>query len=254
MNDPRIGAALGAIAERAVPDDLDLWPAVAARVAGRRPRRRRLARAFALAAALLVAALVPLAVPAARAAVGGWLQRSGILLLPREAIEKMPTPPPRAPGTFVVGPGVVGAVGPARKFAGLPLDEVRRRAAFPVCAPSWLPDGLQVVGGDVGPDGSAAVRFASAPDAMPGGGIQQIPGTLRGWYGAPAEHAEAVAVRGQPATFVRGAWEKDGRWHPESDAGLLSWEANGITYVLMFSGLGLSREEVVRIAESCVPA
>jgi hypothetical protein len=280
VNDSGIGTALGALAEQAVPDgDLDLQPAVAARLARRgAARRRRRTRAVVLVGALLVAALTPLVVAAARPAVEVWLHHSGLVLVPRETVARGPTPgeePPVAASTAVAGAAPVGTVvvgrvaastvvagtaiagpGPAgsggvRRFAGLPLDEVQRRASFPVCAPTWLPDGLQVVGGDVGPNGSVAVRFAPASGAASGGGIQQIPGTPGGHYAAPAEHAEAVAVRGRPATFVRGTWEKDGRWHPEADAGLLSWEANGVTYVLMFSGLDLNREQVIRIAESC---
>jgi hypothetical protein len=32
--------------------------------------------------------------------------------------------------------------------------------------------------------------------------------------------------------------------------GLLSWHDEGFTYVLQFSGLGLSRDDLIRIAES----
>jgi hypothetical protein len=169
----------------------------------------------------------------------------------------------------------------------LSVEELRRRAPFPICVPTWLPDGLQVVGGNVlgtdqvvrisfdpgrtggnsGVEGasgngsdqprpSAIVRFARAHNSAAGGGIHQMPGAERGRYTVPLDQAKNVQVHGRPAVFAAGAWEmtENGtRWNPGLAAGLLSWSGDGVANALTFSGLSLSREEVIRIAESCVP-
>ena len=66
----------------------------------------------------------------------------------------------------------------------------------------------------------------------------------------PADRAEPAVVGQRPATYVRGAWRHDDTWDAALDSAILSWEAEGITYVIQFSGLGLSRNDLVRIAES----
>jgi hypothetical protein len=63
-----------------------------------------------------------------------------------------------------------------------------------------------------------------------------------------------VRVGGRPAYYARGSWDEQRRWHPERDVAILSWEADGVTYVLQHSGLGLAQDDLVRIAESCRPA
>jgi hypothetical protein len=57
-------------------------------------------------------------------------------------------------------------------------------------------------------------------------------------------------VHGRPAIYARGGNGDRGGWDATVDAGLLSWHDDGFTYVLQFSGLGLSRDELIRIAES----
>jgi hypothetical protein len=197
-----------------------------------------------VAAALVAAALLPVAVPRAWATLGETVQRAGLVLLARSLGERLPVPEDKAPAAASGSGGAVRA-----EF--VPLDDVRRRVDFPVCAPTWLPAGLHVVGAYSARRDAAAVRFAPAPGSSAGGGIQQTLGPQKGGYAVPADRAEPTRVRGQPATFARGTWTKDRQWDAAADAALLSWEENGVTYLLGFSGLGLSRDEVLRIAESC---
>jgi hypothetical protein len=76
-----------------------------------------------------------------------------------------------------------------------------------------------------------------------------------GGYAIPGSIAQGVLVNGRPATYARGVWEKlggehDVQWNDNADAGMLSWEQDGFTYLLSSYQLGLSSEELIRIAES----
>jgi hypothetical protein len=244
MSEARFSDTLRAIAEQHVPDGFDLWPSISARSTHRRAPRR-LAHAAVLGGALLAAGLLPLTVPSARAALGQWVQTAGLVLIDSPAVE-----PTRAAG--VAAPAAVGGSGGVVRADSSPIEDVRRRAAFRVCAPAWLPAGVQVTGGNVPSGDDAVVTFGRNPRGSGGGFIQQMRGPRQGGYLAPADRTVAVHVHGQPATYARGAWNGNRTWDQNADAGLLSWEEAGVTYVLSASGLGLSRDDMIRIADSCV--
>jgi hypothetical protein len=75
-------------------------------------------------------------------------------------------------------------------------------------------------------------------------------GARVGGYVLPSSAAQNVRVNGHAAVYAHGSWDEFRRWNGTADAALLSWEENGFTYVLSFSGLGLSRDDVIRIAAS----
>ncbi|HET8631236.1 MAG TPA: hypothetical protein VFL91_27775, partial [Thermomicrobiales bacterium] len=82
-------------------------------------------------------------------------------------------------------------------------------------------------------------------------GIQQTAGsTLHGGYAIPTSQVQDARVNGRPAAYAHGAWTEAGVWDGTLDAGMLSWEEGGFTYVVHSSGLGLGREDLVKIAES----
>lgn len=80
--------------------------------------------------------------------------------------------------------------------------------------------------------------------------IDQVTGSAAGGLAVPAGQEQAAVVNGRPAVYVHGAWRKDETWDATADSGILSWEAGGFTYLVQYSGLGLTREDLVRIAES----
>jgi hypothetical protein len=82
---------------------------------------------------------------------------------------------------------------------------------------------------------------------------------MDGGYGAPLGSAEEVEVNGNEAVFVKGIWvlvdesrppANNTIWDETADAGMLSWEADGFTYILQVSHLRLLRENYIKIAES----
>jgi hypothetical protein len=75
-------------------------------------------------------------------------------------------------------------------------------------------------------------------------------GAQVGGYVLPSSAAQDVRVNGHTAVYAQGSWDEFQRWNRRADAALLSWDENAFTYVLSFSGLGLSRDDVIRIAES----
>jgi hypothetical protein len=245
---------LDAVAADGVPDDADLWPRVARAAAARRRRARLLAvaGASALVAAMLVA---PAAAGAFRTAFQE-VQFAGLLLVPRWP-PPTPTPLMLATGERVELPAarpVPSGGGQAIRTGGQSLAEVQGLVSFPVCAPTWLPPGVAVIGGTAFPPDSAIVVFRPTDGReQAGGGIQQRRGRQGGGVVVPVEHARQVRVAGQPAVYARGSMDREGNWHTERDSAILSWEANGITYIAQYSGLGLDETQLARIAESCAP-
>jgi hypothetical protein len=77
----------------------------------------------------------------------------------------------------------------------------------------------------------------------------------------PATKEQIVEVNGQPGSFVKGGWRSDGKGDPETtyahlqwDDSLgdayLAWEQDGLNYFIAAFELGLTQDEMLRIAES----
>lgn len=199
----------------------------------RRSHRQPLLR---IAGLTIIALTLLFSVTPARAMVAhllpfGWIQRFGTVLV-------TPTPSPR-PGGAEKQSGAVPEEGHA--LPRLMLAEADRQAAFPIPQPSFLPGGMAFRWAFVSPDGHTAVLSygrAGAPAA--GIGIQIEQGAPTGFYQVPASAAQAVKVNGRDAVY----------WDRGTDAGLLSWASGHFTYVLQWSGLVLTRADMIRIAES----
>lgn len=261
MNERTIRQMLEAVAAHDVPPG-DWWEAIDGRVTTARqaqqlpphPRVPQPAgRGFALATAAIVVVLIllPLAVPSVRATVGGFMgQRFGLVLT-----EPTPSRPQPAPGATAVASA-------AQLVMWEPLAEVQRRTPFPIRAPAWLPDGLVVRGAVAGPayradgvDGPINVRVQyGRADGMTGGlGIEQTATErYQGGYVVPSTKAQSVTVNGRPAVYVRGAWADihTMMWNDATDAAILSWSQDGFTFMIQAGSLGLSRDDLIRIAES----
>jgi hypothetical protein len=213
-----------------------------------RPSWRRIA----LRVALVALALSLLAATPVRTFAGETLQR-----LPFGAVQRF--------GTVLIHPGQLFrnetaappnnlrapvASSPRLMTPSLSMAEAQRLVDFPIRTPSWLPSGVVFRGTLVGPDGSVVVSYRAANDPSKGLGIQMQRGARVGGYVLPSSAAQNVRVNGHAAVYAHGSWDEFRRWNGTADAALLSWEENGFTYVLSFSGLGLSRDDVIRIAAS----
>jgi hypothetical protein len=257
------------LAAHLVPEDLDLRPAVRARIAppqatvrasryGQRRARSRTPMVLCL-LALALAVGVPAAAVVTATTMRTQLQRFGVVLVdPTPA----PTPATAGPQPVIVGPQSVPAA--AATVTGstptwLSLEEARPQVPFPIRVPSWLPAGLTLHGALVGSAGAVdgksgatkvILSYRATDGTTNGLHLDQIGGQGMGGLAVPAGQARTVTVNGRAAIYARGAWRRDETWDATADSGILSWEAEGFTYLVQFSGLGLSDKELIRIAES----
>jgi len=181
----------------------------------------------------------------------GMVQRFGLVLASPAAVATALAPPagPAAAQPVPARPGATprpAAPGQretsARQFARVGLTEAQRQLAFPIRLPAWVPGGLALQGVFVFNADSVSLSYAPADGTRAGGGfgLEETRGPREGGDVVPAAQTQDLAVAGHPAVYAPGA----------ADSGRLSWEADGFTYVLTHSGLGLRREDALRIAES----
>jgi hypothetical protein len=234
-------------------------------------------RAGAVAAVLFVAALLLLAtVPSVRAAFGRMMQqRFGLVLV---------EPTPQAATISEPEEGSQGRL-TEKIIPPISFAEAQAQVPFAIPLPTLLPEGFELWATRVGtgPHGESmdedGNRISIEPPVQvilhfkPGEssedrhhpeatlGLDIMDRTdLHGGYAVPAGSEADVEVNGNPAVFVRGAWvhldeskppsPDNMTWDDTADAVMLSWEADGFTYTLSGSHLGLTQEEYIRIAES----
>ncbi len=137
-----------------------------------------------------------------------------------------------------------------REIPAVSLAEAQKQVSFNIPQPGWLPEGLTLKGAHVNPPGWANVFHGRADGREGGLGIEATQGTGKTNYVFPDSAKQPVAVNGQPAIYIHGAWNGQGQWNDNADAATLEWSANGFALHLSGSGLGLSRDEIIRIAES----
>ncbi len=208
----------------------------------RRPRRRPLL----LAAGLAAVALALFSITPARALVPqwlpfGWVQRLGAVLIG-------PTPTPiRRQSTS----GNAPTASQPQAMPRLTFDQAQQLAAFQIPRPSYIPTGIEFRFAFASTNGATVVLSYGRPkDTSSGMGIQIEQGSPNGGYAFPASAARTVKVNGREGVYVQGSWDEQGRWNGTADAAFLSWQDRGFTYDLQYSGLGLTRAEMIRIAES----
>lgn len=137
-----------------------------------------------------------------------------------------------------------------KEIPAISLAEAQKQVSFQIPQPGWLPEGLTLKGAHVNPPNWANVFYGRADGKEGGLGIEVAQGTGQTGYVFPDSAKQPVTVNGQPAIYIHGAWNGQGQWNDNEDAAALEWSANGFAFHLSCSGLGLSRDDVVRIAES----
>lgn len=255
-----VARVLARVAADEVPSrSVDLWAGIRSRL----PERRRLARyAWLRAMAIGVASLLVVAglamTPPVRAVVQDVVQRFGLAFTGSD------------PGAPVVRLEATMAEGQLAPLAS--IEELRQQAPFPLRVATWLPEGLTLAGGSVSGLESQEVIKVTLEYRRAGlvGGEAPV---LRQWVAngampAPpllaAKYERPSTVHGQPAVYVHGGWRDDGQGDPETahgplrwdetfDSAYLTWEEDGLAYLLEAQGLGLTESDLVRIAESLRP-
>lgn len=209
------------------------------------PRKGRHWRTAFMVGVLFVGGLAALtaAVPAAQAGVGMIMQRFGFVLIQPSASAPL----------ISASPSVQSRTTPVAQGGLIPivsLAEAQQRVTFHIPQPTWLPAGLTFGGAHVFPPNWAQV-FYRPVNGSPGGlGVEITQGKPSGGYVYPPEAVQPVSVNGVSALYAHGTGDPPAKWDAQADAGMLSWEADGFTYVVRASELHLSREELIRVAES----
>jgi hypothetical protein len=111
--------------------------------------------------------------------------------------------------------------------------------------PRWLPEGWVFDGGGVSPVDKAESRYRRADGGIGQLRILALQGPLDSVI-EPDQKVEHLEIKGQPATYAASRYQEDGI--PESSK--LKWALFGITYKIDHYGFRLSREDIIRIAES----
>lgn len=238
---------------------------------------RLVLRAGAVTAILLVAVLLLIAtVPFVRAAVDRIMQQRFGLVLVEPALEATTATETELEEGEILTEVIIPHIS---------LEEAQAQVPFTIPIPTILPEGFELWAARVGtgphgesmdedgnrivieppvnvilhfrPDEDSQIRYH--PEATLGLNIFDRT-DLAGGYVIQAGIEEEVEVNNNSAIFVQGAWIKieDNKppdpnnmiWDATVDAAMLSWEANGFTYVLSGSHLGLMREDYIRVAES----
>ncbi len=150
---------------------------------------------------------------------------------------------------------ITGRVGDASlTFVTLVVKE----PPFEYLWPAWGPEGLTLKDQDV-TSLPQSFRLIFGP-AIPGEsqvawGEGEV--SIETTQGAPENHTpypeaatQQLTVNGQPGVCAQGAWDEQGHWQTKADVGTLEWSAEGFSYRIHHSGLGLHCEDLLRIAGS----
>jgi hypothetical protein len=256
------------IAEESAPrTTINQWSQIEARLVSSpgENRLKMIARLYTSAyilvtAVLILLAAIVLAVPQARASIKEVIQRMGMELV-------QPNPDSE---------GAVASVEPIRITPppSMTLEEIQKQFPYKLLVPTWLPGDLSLFHADViqstsdeNTPGSPCVRLSYRPTGAPLDDPRHISFKVSlgeecgGPFLLPATKEQAVEVNGQPGSFVQGGWRSDGKGDPETtyahlqwDDSLgdayLAWEQEGLNYFIAAFELGLTREEMIRIAKS----
>jgi Domain of unknown function (DUF4367) len=242
MNANRIKVLLDEAANDGIPEGIDLWPAIRSHVQLSRRAAHGPAtnhhRGLMLGAVVLAVAVVLAAAPPTRTLLGSGMQRFGTILVQSGLIPGSSQP-------------LSSASPDVQPLTPVSLEEARQRVDFSIPTPTWLPAGVVFRNAFVSSDNETVVlSYQLSGDPSKGLFIQIKKGQAAGGYVIPSSASQNVTVDGHPAVYAGGAWDSSGKWNGVANAGLLSWQDNGFTYVLSFSGLALTRADMIRIADS----
>jgi hypothetical protein len=263
---------LGALGQQRIANDIDLWPAIRNQIQPsakrKRARQRRLRLGLLSLLGLLILAAALLAVsPQARGAFQEY-QNFAMILIGAQPVQNLDTQAPSPQN------GPTPAATEKRILLNMSQAEIQSRLPFALRIPGWLPEGLTYQGGSVAedPSGKACVQAicsTSTPiydiilnygweDPSRGGlNLQIWSGQPSGGYVFPQSAEQSVQVNGRDAAYVLQTWEANSQTGQMNPGGVqaLSWQdQNGFTYLLMTGNLELSRQDLIRMAESIKPA
>jgi hypothetical protein len=148
--------------------------------------------------------------------------------------------------TAFLGP----AVSNVRVLPAVSLEEAQKQVSFAIPQPKWLPDDLVLKGAHVNPPNWAQYFYGRTDGAEGGLGIEVTQGASQSQYVFPETAKQPAKVNGQSAFCVQGSWNEKQEWISTADAGHLEWSANGFLYTIGHSGLGLTCNDLIKIAES----
>ncbi len=262
MNEQQLIQSIHELAAQAVPDTMDLWPSIRAQLEGRhagRLNRWTGAARLNLRLKWWVARRHPLLMSRYHA----LLMSAFILVI---LVLGLAGVCPAIDGLVPLSaPGHKEKTGKANRVQLIPLPAAQRLVPFYIPLPTWLPEGLQLQGarvvraagldqrsegGSLTPPVLVTVVYCPTPESTAGIFITVTQGGEYGRFGFPPSAAQQVRVNGQPATYVHGVENKNGTWDATADYGALVWAADGLTYELRYSELGLNQATLIRIAES----
>lgn len=200
-------------------------------------------------------------VPAVRAFAEEVIQRLGIAYLNTERLDSH---------AQVIGIEATKNFSPPHS---LTIQQAEEQINFVMMLPTWLPEKLTFTSIGIseydlqGWEGSGkklSITYSASDSFDPAGGIVNLYAN-DGPINAPPLLAETsqqlVNVNGQPGYYVHGGWQDNGMgdpeirlgnllWDDQTDDAYLTWEQNGVTYLLEVHNLGLELDDLLRIAES----
>lgn len=229
----------------ALPEPSDSLRRAIAHPASPSPTARRVRRGPVLAlgagvVAISVAVVTPIGATLARGVLPeGLQQRLGLVEGSPQTLQ-LPDASHRHPGVLAT--------------PNLTLAQAQAGVDFRIPAPTWLPHGVAFGGALVDSPTSVVLHYAG-PAKGSGMGVEITEGSPTGGSAVPSGSLQAVSVNGAPAFFAHGSYVDNGagtspRWDPQADAQMVTWTAGGFTYTVSASGLHLSKNDVLRFAES----
>lgn len=116
---------------------------------------------------------------------------------------------------------------------------------------SWLPEGMQRVDTDISNLPQSIGNIYGFSNGDEGTIIVEITqGNKENPEAFPKGAQQPVTVFGLSGTCMPGAWDEQGQWQSDADAGTLAWSGEGFSYRISHTKLELSCEDLLRIAGS----
>lgn len=216
-------------------------------------RQRRLA--FATGALLLCLSI--LWTPVVRATLWDWLYGFGLIEETQVTGRTLPVETPAQP---------------TDALAPLTLTAIQQQAPFKIKPPAALPANLHFTGGFVMPTASAtSVTLAYHLTDEPADGypldapllfVAISDGALPNRPLVAEGHQQAVLIGQTVGIYTHGNWQSSTppsatdsetgplSWDSSADVAWLTWQTDGLNYLLYAQGLGFTAEEMAQIAES----
>jgi len=217
-------------------------------------RRSKFALAVTLLLLLFTLLLTP---PVVRATLWDWLYGFGLIDEAQVTGQSIPSERPTPPGDASVS---------------LTLPEIQQQAPFAFQPPIVLPAGLHFTGGFVMPTATeTSVTLAYHTTPAPADGypldapllfVAVSDGALPNRPLVAEGYQQAVRIGQDVGIYTHGAWQSatlpeatDTQtgplfWDSSADAAWLTWQANGLNYLLYAQGLGFTAETMAQIAAS----